>query len=153
MCYCASLLLAFKGDVEAAHAGFAEATKIGDRFGDPQLIALGRVGEGRCLIYLGEIVEGMALLDEAMVAITAHEVSPAAVGDLYCTAIEGCQEVFDAPPGPRARKLFPAARGARWENFAPGPCTSRPSAGPNLQCQRAKERAATPLTERYYCDD
>ena len=89
------LLVAFKGDVEAAHAGFAEATKIGDRFGDPQLIALGRVGEGRCLIYLGEIVEGMALLDEAMVAITAHEVSPAAVGDLYCTVIEGCQEVFD----------------------------------------------------------
>jgi len=75
--------------------GFAQATKIGDRFGDPQLIALGRVGEGRCLIYLGEIVEGMALLDEAMVAITAHEVSPAAVGDLYCTVIEGCQEVFD----------------------------------------------------------
>jgi hypothetical protein len=95
VCCCASLLLAFKGDVEAAHAGFAEATKIGDRFGDPQLIALGRVGEGRCLIYLGEIVEGMALLDEAMVAITAHEVSPAAVGDLYCTVIEGCQEVFD----------------------------------------------------------
>lgn len=95
VCYCASLLLAFKGDVEAAHAGFAEATKIGDRFGDPQLIALGRVGEGRCLIYMGEIVEGMALLDEAMVAITAHEVSPAAVGDLYCTVIEGCQEVFD----------------------------------------------------------
>ncbi len=30
-----------------------------------------------------------------MVAITAHEVSPAAVGDLYCTVIEGCQEVFD----------------------------------------------------------
>ena len=57
--------------------GFAQATKIGDRFGDPQLIALGRVGEGRCRIYLGEIVAGMALLDEAMVAITAHEVSPA----------------------------------------------------------------------------
>ena len=85
----------FEGDVEAAHAGFAEAAEIGDRFGDPELVALGRVGEGRCLIYRGEIVEGMALLDEAMVAITAHEVSPAAVGDLYCTVIEGCQEVFD----------------------------------------------------------
>jgi len=62
---------------------------------------LGRVGEGRCLIYLGEIVEGMALLDEAMVAITAHEVSPAAVGDLYCTVIEGCRRCSTCA-GPRS---------------------------------------------------
>ena len=95
LCYCAALRLAFEGGVEAAHAGFVQAAKIGDRFGDPELVALARVGEGRCLIYRGEIDEGMALLDEAMVAITAHEVSPTAVGDLYCTVIEGCQEVFD----------------------------------------------------------
>jgi len=36
------------------------------------------------------------------------------------------------------------------KTLRPGPCTSRPTAGPNLQCQKAKERAATPLTERYY---
>jgi DNA-binding CsgD family transcriptional regulator/tetratricopeptide (TPR) repeat protein len=95
VCYCASLRLAFEGDVEAGHAGFVQAAETGDRFGDPELVALARVGEGRCLIYRGEIAEGMALLDEAMVAVTAHEVSPAAVGDLYCTVIEGCQEVFD----------------------------------------------------------
>lgn len=93
--YCASLRMVFEGDVEGAHVGFAGAAEIGDRFRDPELVALCRVGEGRCLIYQGEIVEGMALLDEAMVAITAQEVSPAAVGDLYCTVIEGCQEVFD----------------------------------------------------------
>lgn len=78
--YCASLHLAFDGDVEAADAGFAQAAKIGDRFRDPELVALARVGHGRCLIYRGEIAEGMALLDEAMVAITAQEVSPTAVG-------------------------------------------------------------------------
>ena len=93
--YCASVRLAFDGDVEAAGAGFAQAAEIGDRFRDPELVALARVGQGRCLIYRGEIAEGMALLDEAMVAITAQEVSPTAVGDTYCTVIEGCQEVFD----------------------------------------------------------
>ena len=93
--YCASLRMVFEGDVEGAHVGFAGAAEIGDRFRDPELVALCRVGEGRCLIYLGEIVEGMALLDEAMVAITTQEISPAAVGDLYCTVIDGCQEVFD----------------------------------------------------------
>jgi len=30
------------------------------------------------------------------------------------------------------------------KTLRPGPCTSRPTAGPNLQCQKAKERAATP---------
>ena len=93
--YAASLRLAFEGDLDAAAAGFAQAAKIGEHFRAPELMALARVGQGRCLIYLGEITEGMALLDEAMVAISAQEVSPIAVGDLYCTVIEGCQEVFD----------------------------------------------------------
>jgi ATP/maltotriose-dependent transcriptional regulator MalT len=93
--YCAALRSAFEGDVEAARSGFAGAARCGDRFGDAELVALARVGQGRCLIYSGEIAAGMALLDEAMVAITVQEVSPAAVGDLYCTVIEGCQEVFD----------------------------------------------------------
>jgi DNA-binding CsgD family transcriptional regulator/tetratricopeptide (TPR) repeat protein len=93
--YVASLRLVFEGDPAGARVGFAEAAGVGDRFHDPELGALARVGQGRCLIYLGEIAEGMALLDEAMVAVTAEEVSPTAVGDLYCTVIEGCQEVFD----------------------------------------------------------
>ena len=42
--YCASLRSAFDGDVAAAHSGFAQAAKIGDRFGDPELVALSRVG-------------------------------------------------------------------------------------------------------------
>ncbi len=37
----------------------------------------------------------MALLDEAMVAVGASEVSPIAIGDAYCTVIEGCHELFD----------------------------------------------------------
>ena len=58
-------------------------------------MTLARVGVGRCLIYAGEIAEGLRLLDEAMVAVTAREVSPIAVGDVYCTVIEACQELFD----------------------------------------------------------
>jgi DNA-binding CsgD family transcriptional regulator len=106
--------LAFDGDVEAAGVGFAQAAKIGDRFRAPELVALARVGQGRCLIYRGEIAEGMALLDEAMVAITAQEVSPTAIGDLYCTVIEGCQEVFDV------------RRAQEWTAALSGWCDSQP---------------------------
>jgi DNA-binding CsgD family transcriptional regulator len=93
--YCASLRVAFDGDAEAALPGFAEAAAMADRFRDPELAALARVGQGRCLIYLDQVAAGIALLDEAMAAVAAQEVSPTAVGDLYCTVIEGCQDAFD----------------------------------------------------------
>jgi len=93
--YAAALRAVFCGDVATAHTGFREAVGIGERFRDPELTTLARIGEGRCLIYLGEIVRGVALLDEAMVAVGASEVSAIATGDAYCTVIEGCHELFD----------------------------------------------------------
>jgi DNA-binding CsgD family transcriptional regulator len=158
MRYVASLHAAFEGDIEAGLSGFSEAATIGDRFGDPQLVALSRVGEGRCLIYRGEVTEGMALLDEAMVSVTTQEVSPVVVGDLYCTAIEGCQEVFDVR---RAREWTAAL--SRWCDAQPelvlyrGQCLVHraelmllagawPAAG--AEVQRACDRLAQPTSQR-----
>ena len=95
LCYAAALRSVFSGDAVAGHAGFHRAAGIGERFRDPELVALARIGEGRCAIYLGDVEGGVALLDEAMVAVGAGEVSPIAAGDAYCTVIEGCQELFD----------------------------------------------------------
>ena len=39
--------------------------------------------------------EGLALLDEAMVGISAGEVSPIIAGMVYCSMIEACQELSD----------------------------------------------------------
>ena len=83
------------GDISGAHAHFTQAGKIAARFRHRELITLCRIGEGRMLIYLGEIAEGMALLDEAMVSIEAGELSPLATGDAYCTVIDACAELFD----------------------------------------------------------
>jgi DNA-binding CsgD family transcriptional regulator len=84
-----------EGDCASAAEVFARAVAVGLRFADPDLAALARHGQGRTLIRLGKAVEGVSLLDEAMVAVTAGEVSPLAAGDLYCGVISGCREIFD----------------------------------------------------------
>jgi DNA-binding NarL/FixJ family response regulator len=93
--YAAALRSIFTGDPVSAETGFREAAGMGERFLDPELTALARIGQGRCLIYMGEVERGVALLDEAMVAVGAGEVSAIATGDAYCTVIEGCHELFD----------------------------------------------------------
>jgi DNA-binding NarL/FixJ family response regulator len=85
----------FGGDAAGAYDTFCRAAEIGDRFGDRDLMALTRHSRGRVLIRMGQIREGVSLLDDAMVAVDAGEVSPLVVGDVYCSVIEGCLEIFD----------------------------------------------------------
>jgi hypothetical protein len=57
-----------EGDAAGASAGFDQAAKTGDRFGDRDLATLAMAGRGQALLRLGETADGVALLDEAMVA-------------------------------------------------------------------------------------
>jgi DNA-binding NarL/FixJ family response regulator len=83
------------GDYPRAHELFVRAGTVGARYRDQELMTLARIGEGRMLVYLGAIAEGVALLDEAMISVEAREISPIAVGDAYCTVIDACTEIFD----------------------------------------------------------
>lgn len=83
------------GDPASGYARFCEAADIARRFGDTDLIAIARQGQGRTLIKMGKHADGIALLDEVMIAVTADELSPIIVGDIYCSVIEACYEIFD----------------------------------------------------------
>jgi DNA-binding CsgD family transcriptional regulator len=85
------------GDCEGASAHAAAAVAIGERFRDMDLIACARHVQGRALMRQRQVSRGVALLDEAMVAVTAGELSPIMTGLIYCSVIDVCQQlwVFD----------------------------------------------------------
>jgi DNA-binding CsgD family transcriptional regulator len=84
-----------QGDPSAADATFSQAAVIAHRFADRDLASVACHGRGRAFIRLGHIAEGVALLDEAMASVIAGEVTPLVAGDVYCSVLEGCQEIFD----------------------------------------------------------
>ena len=66
-----ALQRAVQGDWPGAHRLAGDAAEVGERFDDVDLVTLARSLQGRALIAQGAAVEGMALLDEVMVAVMA----------------------------------------------------------------------------------
>ncbi len=84
-----------EGQIAQAQECFARAAAIGGRFKDPDLTALARHGEGRVLLRTGRTADGLAVLDEVMVAVTCGEVAPMVAGVVYCSVIGACHDLFD----------------------------------------------------------
>jgi DNA-binding NarL/FixJ family response regulator len=87
--------LVFSGRMAEAHDLAIEVAEAGRRHAEPDLVAIGLVVQGRMSVYQGRVPEGMALLDEAMVGVSAGEVSPIMSGRIYCIMIDACQELDD----------------------------------------------------------
>jgi ATP/maltotriose-dependent transcriptional regulator MalT len=83
------------GDYEEAATVAHKSAAIGERFGDREVFALALHLEGHMLIRAGHLREGLALMDEAMVAATTHDVWPFVVGIVYCGVIIACQDAFE----------------------------------------------------------
>ena len=69
--------------------------ELGTRIDEPGVVLLGVNCEGRALIRAGQVVDGLALLDEAMVAALDGHIGPFMAGSLYCHTIAACHEVAD----------------------------------------------------------
>ncbi len=106
------------GDFPGAIGLAEEVEQYGRRFDDPDLLTVGLSARGRLLMYSGQVPQGLALLDEAMIGVTTGDVSPIFAGDAYCTLIEGCQEVADF------------ARAAEWTTRLTRWCTDQPGLVP-----------------------
>jgi DNA-binding CsgD family transcriptional regulator len=83
------------GEYDAAYAKAFEGREIGERFNDAALLAVCLQLQGEIRIRQGSVEQGLAVLDEAMVAITAPDVPPVLTGVIYCGVIACCEEAFD----------------------------------------------------------
>ena len=85
----------FSGDYEGAYATAGEAGAIGERFGDRDLVAIARMEQGHTLVRQGRTEEGLRLVDETMVAVTAGELSSIVAGIVYCNTIAFCRDAYE----------------------------------------------------------
>lgn len=69
-----------------------QAAEICDCFADADLCACARRQQGRAFMHQHQVAEGLALLDEAMVAAAAGEVSPIMTGLNPCSVVEAYQQ-------------------------------------------------------------
>jgi tetratricopeptide (TPR) repeat protein len=74
------------GDVASAWQWARRAIEVGSKC-DPAACAIGRVAEARLLILAGDVQQGLALLDEAGVAIVSGDLDPLSTGVVYCELV------------------------------------------------------------------
>jgi ATP/maltotriose-dependent transcriptional regulator MalT len=84
-----------EGEYAQAEAAAARAAEIGGRLGDADLFALGVHFQGRALLKLGRVREGLALLDESMISVVTGEVWQPVAGHIYCSMVDACLEISD----------------------------------------------------------
>ncbi|MFH8620735.1 LuxR family transcriptional regulator [Streptomyces vietnamensis] len=97
---------AARGDGAAALAAARRMTRLAVRSGSPDLLALSRHAQASVLLANGRRAEALALLDEAMSAVTAGELSGLFTGLLYRLAPPLCLKAADL------------ARAVEWTNAA-----------------------------------
>lgn len=126
------------------------ALEIARRVGDTNLEALALQDRGRVLVALGRVQEGMALIDDAMIAATAGELTPRTTGRAYCNMMSTCERLGDVR---RAAEWYDAAHGwvePHGQSAYPGICRVHRAGmlrlrGALTEAEREARRAAEEL--------
>ncbi len=83
------------GDAAGALETSSEIVEIGQRCVDDDLVAIGLMEQGHALVRLGNVEDGVRLIDESMIAVTSGELSPIVAGIVYCNTIAFCRGVYE----------------------------------------------------------
>lgn len=75
------------GDMEAARTHSEQAIELGNRLGVLPAVVIGRVAGARLTIFEGDVVGGLAQLDEIATLLMSGEVDALTCGMMYCELI------------------------------------------------------------------
>jgi hypothetical protein len=135
------------GENATLHTTYDQAARIGERFGDAQLVAFGRLGVGEALIRSGQTSAGVAMLDEVMVAVTTGEVS--AIGAGISTApSSGNARRSSTCAGPRSGRRRSASGARRSRTSCPIAASAWCTAPRSCICKGPGMREARQACER-----
>ncbi len=103
-----------RGEVVEAERVATTAAALADRLAEPDMQVFTRSLAGRALLRQAKTHDGLALLDECMLSVTAGRASPMISALVYCTVIASCHEVY----------AFDRAR--EWTNALSAWCDAQP---------------------------
>jgi DNA-binding CsgD family transcriptional regulator len=85
----------FGGELGTAVPLLERATAFAQRFADRDLLGMAIHTHGMVMIGMGRLAEGVSMLDEAMTAVVAGELSNFYTGLIYCDVIDACLGIAD----------------------------------------------------------
>ena len=88
-------LAGWSGGREDAVRHAERAVALGHVTCNPDLLAMALQAMGRAMVAAGRLDEGIAALDEAMVAVVNGELAPLFTGWAYCNALSTCHDLAD----------------------------------------------------------
>jgi DNA-binding winged helix-turn-helix (wHTH) protein len=140
-------------DFDGALVAAQRAQALGQRHRDPDLEFLGLLFAGEVKLSTGRIEEGLAMLDEAGVAVRASGVTPLAGSMIYCGVIYGCLSRVDWERAIHWTEQFERWCGERGGVSYPGLCRLHRAEvlggrGELADAQREIESARQMLAER-----
>ena len=88
-------LVVVEGDYAAGRDAAARAAALARKTGELDVVPLALNVQGRALLRLGQVREGLAVLDQAMMEVVGGSITAPAAGAVYCSVIDACDEAFD----------------------------------------------------------
>ena len=95
MAFTAALIALARGEPSTAAEAASESERIGRRFDQPDVEAVGLTLRACSLMRLGRLVQAYAILDEVLAWASSGELGPVATGQIFCWSTQSLLAVAD----------------------------------------------------------